>query len=106
MRAAKPPSPKTTRARPPAPATARGNRPPPMNIESFLLLLGDVSAKGVVVLLAAALIAQLWRRTSAARKHFVWLAAMVILLFLPMVRLVSPHWRVSLEKPVAISLPQ
>lgn len=78
-----------------------------MNTEFLLLLplLGEWFAKGIAVLLIAASIVRLWRRSSAAQRHFVWFAALTTLLLLPATRLVAPRWQMSLEKPVKVKLP-
>jgi|GEM_PF-1048434 len=76
-----------------------------MNTELLLPLLGEWLAKGVAILLVAASIVHFWRRSSAAQRHFVWLAALTTLLLLPATRLVAPRWTMSLERPVKVSLP-
>ncbi len=76
-----------------------------MNTELLLPLLGEWFAKGLVVLLVAIGIVHLWRRSSAAQRHFVWLAALTSLLLLPETRLVAPRWKMSLERPVTVRIP-
>ncbi|MFN8580773.1 MAG: M56 family metallopeptidase [Gemmatimonadaceae bacterium] len=55
----------------------------------------DVSAKSAMVL-AAALLATRWRRTSAATRHAVLCASVVAALGVPVVRTVLPAWKVAL----------
>lgn len=73
-----------------------------MNTELLLFVLGELFAKATIVLLAAALIVQVWRRASAAQRHFVWLAAIVIVLLLPLTRLISPWWGVPVRGAMAV----
>ena len=61
---------------------------------SCLPILVDAALKGTVVLALAGLLVLCMRRTSAARRHAVWLAAMVCLLGLPLLSLVLPGWQV------------
>jgi beta-lactamase regulating signal transducer with metallopeptidase domain len=76
-----------------------------MNTELLLPLLGEWLAKGIAILLVATSIVRLWRRSSAAQRHFVWLAALTTLLLLPATRLVAPRWKMSLERPVTVRIP-
>jgi beta-lactamase regulating signal transducer with metallopeptidase domain len=75
-----------------------------MNMPSLLLLLGECFVKGALVLLAAGLVVRMWRGASAAQRHFVWLAAIVVLLLLPATRLVTPRWKVAVEKAQRIRI--
>src|SRR5688572_2227436 len=56
-------------------------------------LLGS-ALKGVVVLAAAWLIVRSMRRTSAARRHLVWVLAIIGLIALPVLTAVLPRWNV------------
>ncbi len=76
-----------------------------MNIESILPFLSELLVKSAAILLAAALIVRLWRGATAAQRHLVWLAGLVIVLLLPMTRFVTPRWSVPLEQPTKISVP-
>lgn len=70
-----------------------------MNSDLLLPLLGEFLFKATAVFLLAALIAKLWRSASAAQQHFLWMAAIFIVLLLPLTRLVSPRWSISVQKP-------
>ena len=76
-----------------------------MNTELLLPLLGEWFAKGLAILLVATGIVHLWRRSSAAQRHLVWLAALSTLLLLPATRLVAPRWKMSLERPATVRIP-
>ena len=61
----------------------------------------DAAVRGTFILLAALAGTALMRRTSAAARHLVWLAALAALLLLPAARAVVPEWRV-LPVPSAV----
>ena len=48
-----------------------------MNLESHLPLILDLALKSSAILLAAFAIAWAARKTSAARRHLIWLAAFI-----------------------------
>lgn len=73
-----------------------------MNIETLLLFLGESLAKSIAILLAATALVRLWRGSTAAQRHLVWLAAIVAVLLLPTMRLVTPRWTVPLERPTPV----
>jgi beta-lactamase regulating signal transducer with metallopeptidase domain len=56
-------------------------------------LVADAALKGFLVLLAALVATTLMRRTSAASRHLVWLAALTGVLLLPVAAAVLPAWR-------------
>ncbi len=76
-----------------------------MNTYFLLPLLGELLVKSTVVLLLGAFIVRIWSGASAAQRHFVWLAAILVLLLLPLTRLMTPRWKVPIERPMRISLP-
>ena len=76
-----------------------------MNTETLLPVFGELFAKGFAILLLAMLIVRICHRASAAYRHFIWLAALVVLLILPATRLVTPFWKISFEKPVQVTVP-
>ncbi len=59
-----------------------------------LPLLADASVKAVALLAVASACAFLMRRSSAAARHMVWLAAVVALLLVPVLAVMLPGWRV------------
>lgn len=67
-------------------------------------LLWTWLVKGSVVLVAALLTSFAMRRSSAARRHLVWLASLGVLLVLPLAQTRLPAWEVSTER-VAIVRP-
>ena len=55
----------------------------------------DATSKGTVILLVAALAVTVRRRDSAAAtRHFLWGTAICLLVVMPLLSLVLPHWRV------------
>lgn len=60
---------------------------------TFSLLLIDSTAKGSVLMMLAALVVLLFKRDSAATRHFVWLLALSGLLVLPVLSALLPQWR-------------
>jgi carboxyl-terminal processing protease len=60
-------------------------------------LLLDVTIKGGVLLLLAALLAVVLRRASAARLHLLWTLALASLVCLPAVSLLLPSWNLPLH---------
>jgi beta-lactamase regulating signal transducer with metallopeptidase domain len=60
----------------------------------------DTAIRGTFILLAALAATALMRRTSAAARHLVWLAALSALLLLPIARGFVPEWRVLPAAPV------
>jgi beta-lactamase regulating signal transducer with metallopeptidase domain len=54
----------------------------------------DAAVRGTFILLAALAGTAMMRRTSAAARHLVWLAALTALLLLPVARGFVPEWRV------------
>jgi beta-lactamase regulating signal transducer with metallopeptidase domain len=75
-----------------------------MNSEIILPFLLELLAKSGAILLIAALIVRGWGGATAAQRHFVWFAAMVILLLLPLTRLVAPRWAVPIERTTKIGV--
>lgn len=59
-----------------------------MPLESLL----DYALRSTLLIAAAGIMACLLRRTSAARRHLVWLVAVTMLLALPAIRRVAPRW--------------
>src|SRR4051812_13357618 len=82
-----------------------------MNTEPLILLVCELTAKSSAILLAAFLLERAWSRSSAAQRHLIWCAAFAALLFLPLTRLVTPRWRVPIQRvtvrpaPPALSAP-
>ena len=70
-----------------------------MNLESQLPLALDLCLKSSAILLAAFAIEGLARKTSAARRHLVWLAAFITLALLPLTLAIPPRWSWSLQRP-------
>ncbi|HEX2750614.1 MAG TPA: M56 family metallopeptidase, partial [Verrucomicrobiales bacterium] len=62
-----------------------------------LPLVVDASLKSVALLVLAAIAGLLMRRSSAAARHMVWLAAVLALLLVPVLSVVLPGWRVLPE---------
>jgi beta-lactamase regulating signal transducer with metallopeptidase domain len=60
----------------------------------------DTAIRGTFILLAALAGTALMRRTSAAARHLVWLAALSALLLLPIARGFVPEWHVLPAAPV------
>jgi beta-lactamase regulating signal transducer with metallopeptidase domain len=58
------------------------------------LLLADSAIKGTALLLLVCLAALMMRRDSAARRHLVWLLAILALVAVPILSTVLPQWRV------------
>ncbi|HEV3021645.1 MAG TPA: hypothetical protein VGX76_04235, partial [Pirellulales bacterium] len=54
--------------------------------------LGDCAVKGLVLLAAAAGLAMIFRRGSAAMRHMVWSTATAGLLLLPLASVCLPPW--------------
>lgn len=65
----------------------------------------DTAMRGTFILLAALAGTALMRRTSAAARHLVWLAALTALLLLPIARGFVPEWRVLPSVPVVFAGP-
>lgn len=66
-----------------------------MSTETLWLIFVDNAVKATLLLAAAWLLAsQLLRRTSAARRHLAWTAALGAILVLPLFSLLLPQWRV------------
>lgn len=63
-----------------------------------LLALFDMTVKGIVLLLLAAIVCQLLRRASAATRHLLWVVTLGAVLLVPVLSLllppayVTPHW--------------
>ncbi len=70
-----------------------------MNLESQLPLVLDLCLKSSAILLAAFAVAWIARKTSAARRHLIWLAAFITLALLPLTFAISPRWSWSLQRP-------
>lgn len=68
-----------------------------MTLASLLLPLAQASA----LVLTAWLVALLLRRSSAASRHFVWLAAVAALLLLPAALYLPPMWRIDSPRALA-----
>src|SRR5689334_16685368 len=56
--------------------------------------LPDLALKGAILLAAAWLITAALRRSSAATRHLIWLAAITSLLALPLLSAVLPPWKI------------
>jgi beta-lactamase regulating signal transducer with metallopeptidase domain len=65
----------------------------------------DAAVRGTFILLAALAATALMRRTSAAARHLVWLAALSALLLLPIARGFVPEWRVLPVAPAVFVAP-
>lgn len=61
---------------------------------TFLLFLLEVTAKATTVVGVAGLVCWMLGRASAAVRHFIWVAAIVGVLVLPVLTLVLPKWDV------------
>ncbi|UCD24302.1 MAG: hypothetical protein JSW51_14985 [Gemmatimonadota bacterium] len=66
--------------------------------------IGDVSIKGAIILVCAALMAHGLRRSSAAIRHLVWSTAVVGLLALPVLSAIVPEWRLPVFPSVTIPI--
>ena len=75
-----------------------------MRLETYLPLLFDLLIKSVVVLLLAAGAALICRRSSAANRHTVWLAALCTLALLPITKCANPRWAYNLKATVESAL--
>jgi beta-lactamase regulating signal transducer with metallopeptidase domain len=64
-----------------------------MDTPLFYSYLLELLIKSTLVLLGAAAIAAALQRSSAARRHAVWLAAFIALLILPLTKAIPPIWR-------------
>jgi beta-lactamase regulating signal transducer with metallopeptidase domain len=60
----------------------------------WLQLLCDMTVKGVLIMLVAALLVAARKRASAASRHLLWSVAVISLLVLPLSALLLPDWRV------------
>ncbi|MDE0300103.1 MAG: redoxin domain-containing protein [Candidatus Poribacteria bacterium] len=63
----------------------------------WLAVLLDSSAKSILVLTLSAGLTLALKRSSAAFRHLIWLLAIVSCLFLPVISLTLPSWRVPVE---------
>ncbi len=63
-----------------------------MTLASSFPLLLDLFLKSAAILLLAGVAASVWRRASAANRHMIWLAALLVLLLLPLTKLADPQW--------------
>ncbi len=54
----------------------------------------DATIKGTVLLLVAGAVCLALRRDSAATRHLVWATAVLLLLAMPLLSILLPHWRV------------
>src|SRR5580698_2394015 len=70
-----------------------------MNAQILMVL--DVLAKSLGVLLFAAALQMLWRKSSASRRCLVWLAAFAVLLLLPLTAIMKPVWTVKVPDGTA-----
>jgi len=57
---------------------------------AWIGLLGEATAKGTLLLLAALLVVQVLRRGSAASRHLVWASCLGLLLLLPLLAQIAP----------------
>lgn len=67
----------------------------PLSVNSLLAFLFACAVKATIVWGAAAIVIAFNRRASASSRHFVWAAAIVVSLVLPLFTLVLPTWRSS-----------
>lgn len=74
-----------------------------MTDSALFLAVADAAVRGTLVLLAALAATGLMRRSSAAARHLVWLAALAALLLLPLARSFVPEWRVLPLPPVPVA---
>ena len=74
-----------------------------MHLATHLPLLLDLLFKSAVVLLLAAGAAIISRRTSAANRHIVWLAAFCALALLPVTKVAKPLWAYDLKAGSALA---
>ena len=65
-------------------------------------LLWSLLIKGSLIVALAALASLAMSRTSAARRHIVWLAGLAGLLLLPLAEIRLPNWNVSPEKSLVV----
>jgi beta-lactamase regulating signal transducer with metallopeptidase domain len=76
----------------------------------MIALLADAFVKATVILVLAAAVTLLLRRSTAALRHFVWALACGGILILPLASALLPNWRVaawpSLDVPVAFDAEQ
>jgi len=63
-----------------------------------LLFLTEMLVKSGMVLTAAFLVNRLWTRASAAQRHLVWFAALILLLLFPLTPAVQPRWSVPVVR--------
>ncbi len=73
-------------------------------INRLLPTLLGLLTKGTLLLLLAALACRLLRRSSAATRHLVWTAALIGVLFLPLLSFSLPKWNVAWSR-AAVSSP-
>ncbi len=71
--------------------------------EVWLGFLLDVAIKGAIVLVAVGGLQILFRRASAASRHFLWSLGLLSLLALPLLSLSLPAWRVPLLRERLVS---
>lgn len=65
-----------------------------MRFQRLGSLVADSAIKGAALLVIAGIVALGLGRDSAATRHWVWLVAIVALLFVPWMSVVLPQWRV------------
>ena len=65
----------------------------PLSLDPLVSLLLDSAAKGLIVLLAAALLSAAFKRASAALRHLAWAVALSSLIAMPALSLILPEWR-------------
>lgn len=63
-----------------------------MTLGSSFPLLLDLFLKSAAILVLAGVAGSVWRRASAANRHMIWLAALLVLLLLPLTKLANPQW--------------
>jgi beta-lactamase regulating signal transducer with metallopeptidase domain len=74
-----------------------------MMMERVAAVLASASIKSFLVLALAGLIVSSWRRSSAASRHFVWTAAVLAIIALPVLGAVVPAWKPSV---ISLRIPQ
>ena len=65
-----------------------------MNLETGFAFAADAIVRSTAVLVIAAVLAGVLRRSSAAARNQVWLVATAAVLAMPLLTLLLPHWRV------------
>ncbi len=57
--------------------------------------MAGAALKGALLIITTSVITRLWRRSSAAARHCLWVAILVGVLLLPIIGLLTPAWQMS-----------